>query len=462
MENVADPGPKRLRAGAAVLRTMWTQRLAGPLVAASVVRLTLVGFALARGGVSVLFRPDTVSYLKPGQSIFLHGAYISDGAPEIFRPPGYPLFLGLTTLAGGPVLAVLGQILLSLVSLVLVWRMARRMFADDRIALGASWIFAFEPLSVSYSVVLLSETLFLCLFLLSMERLVEFLHSHRLAALAAAGIWLTAATFVRPVTCYLLFVLVMGLAVAFARFPSLRWKAPALFLIATVPWVALWQLRNRMETGFGGFSSVAAVNLYRYQAVAVTAGLEHRPALQVQKEFDDRIGFAELSEIDEAKRMHGEGMRIVRAHPAEFVRGQLIGAVEVALKPGAAELLNLLGTPENAEELAFWGLGGSRAALQLREHPLRIGVMVLLELILAGLYVLAGLAIVQKSFSRVIRWGILGTVLYFLAANSGVLSRGRFRIPIMALVCILASAGLEQVRTVLKRQARGSEMGRVG
>lgn len=307
MKSAENPGPNSLPARPARERALRVHPLAAPLMAAALVRLALLAIALVGGGPAALFRPDTLSYLKPGQALLLHGAYVNDGAPEIFRPPGYPLFLGLTTLAGGPLLTALIQIALSLLSLALVWQIARRVFASGRIALGAAWIFAFEPLSLSYSVLLLSETLFLLLFLLSMERLVAFLQSRHLAAIAAAGIWLAAATFVRPVTYYLPVALALELAITVARVPGLRWKAPALWLIATLPWLALWQLRNRMETGFGGFSSVQAVNLYRYQAVAIVAGLEHRPTLQVQKEFDDRIGFASLSEIEEAERMRSEG-----------------------------------------------------------------------------------------------------------------------------------------------------------
>jgi len=36
-----------------------------------------------------------------------------------------------------------------------------------------------------------------------MERLAEFLRGHRLRVLAAAGLWLAAATFVRPIAYYL-------------------------------------------------------------------------------------------------------------------------------------------------------------------------------------------------------------------------------------------------------------------
>ena len=151
----------------------WTPRLTGPLLAATVVRVALLAAALARTGVSALVQPDTSSYLIPGRNLLLHGRFFADGVPDLLRTPGYPLLLAITSLAG-PLAGAVANVLLSVFSVILVWRLGRAAFVDDRIAIGAAWIFAFEPLSVANSVVLLSETLFLALFLLSLERLAAF------------------------------------------------------------------------------------------------------------------------------------------------------------------------------------------------------------------------------------------------------------------------------------------------
>ena len=146
-----------------------------------------------------------------------------------------------------------------------------------------------DRLSVIYSILLLSETLFLVLFLLSLAGLVEFLRCRRLRGLAAAGLWLAAATFVRPVTYYLPIALAVGLFLVLAHVPGLRWKAPAVLLVSVLPWLAAWQIRNRVETGFGGFSSIEAHNLYFFSAGDVTARVEHRSLAQVDAElgYDD-------------------------------------------------------------------------------------------------------------------------------------------------------------------------------
>jgi 4-amino-4-deoxy-L-arabinose transferase-like glycosyltransferase len=167
----------------------WTPRLAGPVIAAAVVRLALLAATLVRSGSGALLQTDTDSYLEPGRNLLLHGRFFADGVPDLLRTPGYSLFLAITSLAGLPA-AALANVILSVFSVILVWKLGRTVFGDNRIALGAAWIFAFEPISVTWSCILMSETLFLALLLLSLERLAVFLRGRRLPVLAVSGLWL--------------------------------------------------------------------------------------------------------------------------------------------------------------------------------------------------------------------------------------------------------------------------------
>ena len=267
----------------------WTPRLREPVVAAAALRLLLLSAALVLSGTGVIASGDTASYLEPGRNLLLQARFITGALPEIDRTPGYPLFLALFSLTG-PATAALAQVLLSAFTVLLVWRLARAVFAEERVALLAAWLFAFEPISIIYSVRLLPETLFLALLVLSLERMAVFLRDRSLWVLAQAGLGLAAATFVRPVSYYLPAALALGLFVVLARVPGLppqrqrpvagdpglRWKAPAVLLLSVLPWIAAWQLRNQIETGFGGFSSIVARNLYFYQKLASSIGPSSR------------------------------------------------------------------------------------------------------------------------------------------------------------------------------------------
>jgi hypothetical protein len=430
-----------------------TPRLLVPVAAAVVVRLLLLGAALMRTGSGVIASGDTASYLEPGRNLLLHGRFITGGVPEIGRTPGYPLFLALFSLVG-PATAALAQVLLSAFTVLLVWRLARAVFAEARVALMAAWLFAFEPVSVIYSVRLLPETLFLALMLLSLERLAVFLRGRNLWVLTQAGLWLAAATFVRPVSYYLPAALALGLFAALARVPSLRWKAPAVLLLSVLPWLAVWQLRNQIETGFSGFSSIVARNLYFYQAAEVEARVAHRSFMEVQRGLgypDEQSYLArhpEQAGWDQARRlafMRSEAERVLRAYPGTALTVQLEGSAVVAFTPCAAELLRMLNAYPLDGPKRVVDEGPLRSAMRLAHtHPGAAAVMAALEMVLLGLYVLAARGALCGCVRREALWLLLGVSLYFLAVSGGAQAVGRYRLPVMPVICVFAAAGLRR------------------
>jgi hypothetical protein len=448
----------------------WTPRLAGPVIAAAVVRLAFMGVLIARHGVSILSQADTVSYLVPGRNLLLHGQFMADGVPDLVRTPGYPLFLATTSLAGLPA-AAMANLIVSVFSVLLVWRLGRAVFDDERIALGAAWIFAFEPVSFTYSFVLLSESLFLALLLLSLERLAEFLRKRRLPHLAAAGLWLSAATFVRPVTYYLPVALALGLFVISVRVPGMRWKAPAVLLISVLPWLAAWQVRNWIETGYSGFSSIREMNLYFFVAADVTARVEHRLSLEVTRELGyefftnhsgqdylfqsyldlhpEQIGWNQAQRLD---FMRSQASAIIRAHSRVYLRACIAHFFKTAFDPGAGSFEALMNPGDPGH---FSGLlvneGVVRGAVTLaKTHPWVLAEKTAFAVALLGLYVLAAFGVYRAGVHNAGLWLLLGISLYFLVLSGvagGWGADSRYRQPVMPVVCILAAAGLLRRKT---------------
>jgi dolichyl-phosphate-mannose-protein mannosyltransferase len=455
----------------------WTQQLFGPLIAASVVRLGLISLLIVRNGTSALALGDTNSYLEPGRNLLLHGRFVADGVPDLLRTPGYSIFLAMTSLFGLPAAAV-ANLILSVFCVFLVWRLGRAVFDDDRIALRAAWIFAFEPISVLFSFVLLSETLFLTLLLLSLERLAMFLRGRRLRVLAAAGLCLAAATFVRPVTYYMPVAMVLGLSLVLARVPGLRWKAPAVLLISVLPWLAAWQIRNRVETGYGGFSSVREVNLYFFDVPEITARVEHRKFIDVQKElgylqfthdsgqdylFQPYLALhpeqAGWSQGQRLAFMRTEAVRVIRAHQGVYLRSRLTQLFVDVFEPGATvfDVLLFPGDPKHVFGLIMEEGLARGPILLAKTHPWVAVEKAALAAVMLGLYLFAVRGVVlavRAAFRGGVQngclWLLLGTSLYFLAvaAVAGGGGTSRFRVPIMPVVSILAAAGTRRIKTI--------------
>ena len=367
--------------------------------------------------------------------------------------------------------------------MVLVWRLGRAVFGNDRVALGAAWIFAFEPISVNWSVVLLAEPLFLVLLLLSMERLAVFLLEGRLRVLAAAGFWLAAATFVRPITYYLPIALALGLFLVFERKPGLashrqrpvagnpflRWKAPAVLLICVAPWLAAWQIRNRVETGYGGFSSVTDENLYLYIAPFVTEGAEHRSYVYVRNDLVGDSNYTELwllnsgqiylsqqylarhpeqSEWNQGQRlafMHSQAIDVIRAHYGVYL-GICLKAIFRTLFELGEGSFNLLLDPNRATRVLGSREGRSLAhelsALAIT-YPWIAAEKAAFGIVMMGLYLLAVRGVFRSDMRNARLWMVLGISLYFIAVSGfGSTGSARYRCPIMPVVCILAAAGI--------------------
>lgn len=414
----------------------WTPRLAGPVIAAAFVRLSLLVALLARVGVSALIHADTASYLEPGRNLLLHGRFVADGVPDLLRTPGYPLFLAITSLAGLPCAAV-ANVIVSVLCVILTWKLGRAVFDDDRIALGAAWILAFEPLSVANSSLLISDNLFVAFFLLSLERLAVFLRGRRLRVLAVAGLWLTAATFVRPVTYYLPVALSVGLFLVLARVPGLRWKAPAVLLVSVLPWFAAWQMRNWVETGYGGFSSITDADLYFIGDADVTARVEHRSISEVLARFG-YSGFgnssgqsyllapylarhpeqAGWSQVQRLGFMHSEAVRVIRAHYGDYLRSCLRALPKPLFDPSAApfDLLLYPEAPKYVTGITLSSQGWLRGGIALvKAYPWIVAEKAAFGVVLLGLYLLAARGLFRADLQNPCLWLLLGTSLYFLA-----------------------------------------------
>src|ERR1700719_117759 len=110
---------------------------------------------------TIFYTPDTASYIVPARELVTHHRFFSDGAPELIRTPGYPLLLTAGLLLGRLELAtIVLQILLNCLTVYMVYRTAGLLFESERIALIAASLYAIDPLSILFSSLLSTETLF--------------------------------------------------------------------------------------------------------------------------------------------------------------------------------------------------------------------------------------------------------------------------------------------------------------
>ncbi len=183
--------------------------------------------------------------------------------PETFRVPGYPLFVAIFSLFGKVFfVTTLVQIILAFCTAFLIRRLGCFFFSDT-VGCVAAVLFLLDPTTLLLSLALLSDMLFVFLFIAGFYLLVSRLHKKPLLVTVSAGLIFSYAVCVRPVG---LFALPIFFAPVFISKASLRHKiysAIGILVIITAA-VAPWMWRNYKEAGAFTFSSLPAYNIAKY------------------------------------------------------------------------------------------------------------------------------------------------------------------------------------------------------
>lgn len=198
----------------------------------------------------VKFQIDTSMYVESGMALVNHGVFARpDGAgklvPEIFRTPGYPLFLGI--LHGIMRIPFAGIILIQMALTFLVAFITYKtaLLINSRLGYLSALIVLFDPPVTIFSLMILTDTLFLLCIALFVFVFVRYLKERKIRLLILAAVLAAAATYVRPINYFL------GAAVGvFLLYLLICTKQKKLilhlfvFLLAVSCLTGLWHLRN--------------------------------------------------------------------------------------------------------------------------------------------------------------------------------------------------------------------------
>ena len=376
----------------------------------------------------------------------------SDGLyPEIFRTPGYPLFLALGQASGLGLCGVLViQALLGAVNVLVVYAVGRRLFGTHRPALLAALILAVHPAAIASSASILSETLFTWMVLLGLWLVVR--RPQGLAAAAIGGLVLGLAVLVRPIG------ILLGLAVAMWMIATHRRRTsilPALCLvIASLAPATCWMARN-VRVGFGWqISSVPPINTLfytvAYMRIAEAGGdyADDWPAT-VGGLFDQLRDEIEPNETV-FTAMNRLSIATIRAQPGLYAMVTARSVVKFITDHSAGVLMARLGRsyrPTGLRDRLFrgdwpWSDVPDRAGLAA------VAAWFLWNVLLAALMMLGVVVLACRR-----RWSALlllgGLIVYFILATQAT-GLERFRIPVLGVQALLVAG-------VFVRRNRGAE-----
>ena len=410
---------------------------------------------------------DTESYVAVAQSMLSGDGISTNGRPEFFCTPGYPVLLAVGALTGSFWTVSLLQYLLMALTLVLCVRTARLLNPRlGEIPLFKWWLLLLVPHFLVYPALLLSETLFGFLLTASVWFGARWRATRSRVDLFAGALLLGLLPLVRPVG-----VVAVGLYGAFllvryvkhARrhdFPAKCRICGALLLALLVAGPTLgWSARNWIAGGPFAVSTVSAHNLYHYNAARIQAVRDSRDVRDVMAERAE-LEWRWLEENPEAtvrdlaRWNTREGLRTFLETPFLSAAVYLYDDLASFL-PEAAQICELLGiTTGNSGALAVLRQEGIfPAARQYFGEELSAIPFVALGVLWSMFFLLALGQAMLVTVCRPVPWlWVFALIAFALLAVVGAPANPRFFFPCVPLFLILILAANDDIAPARERR----------
>ena len=386
------------------------------------------------------YAPDSASYITPAFNL-IHGNGFtgSDGRPETFRTPGYPLLIVPFLWASKDLgYLIIFQHLLQVFVAVATAAAAFRIFRSRRQALIVGILLSIDLPTLESADSILSETFFTITLAAALWLLWSASQKPEkplTGSLFLSGLLAGASVLIRPISLY--FFLPVAVYLWLIRRRS-RLRAVVGFTTAFAFFPLLWAARNYHETGRFTVTSVGGLEMMCCRAAGVLA-------LDDPGDFNSNL----------AKR--GEELKDAACADLKTIYGKDCAEISVVEKsdfflPRARSIL--MQHPIASLRLAFRGaavmwLDGGPSTLQgisgINPHT---GIRLLLFYTAPALcFAFVGLWTLWKHNRQLCYLSLL-TIGYFVVMSSGADSYSRHRVPIVPLYVILTTAGIGSTQRV--------------
>lgn len=404
---------------------------------------------------SLLYVSDSLTYLQVGKNLITHGIYSMEVSstphPDNFRTPLYPLFLipfiWLKTSLYVP--AIVQNIFMSLGIVVFLF-LSQKIFGRAESLLAACF-FALEPFTALISSQIMTEAIFVPLFLLSLLLVALYIKNKKIVNLISGAIFLALAALTRPIAFYLFLTIPLAVLLA-EKNKKLFLKNSFLALVSFFIVVSPWLLFNAIKLNTAEFSSVSNMQFYAYHG-RMFDEWRHRNDTST----NDRLPQLDLSTINDTfdaraiPLIKSTGLRYLKAHWSEYLIYHFIRLPSLYTDSGYASILNGLPFLKFNYDTVKGGFFDQLTVGKFSDvlHTI-VSQPLFLVLLFADLFfiLIALLALlnplfhylIHKKIPAFILWLILVLSIYTIIASP--IGGARFRIPINPILFILAMNSL--------------------
>ncbi len=384
--------------------------------------------------------------------------------PNPLRPPLYPLVLaGILALPGSFWLAMILQMLLASTIPVLAYLISKR-FVSKKIAFWVGIAMAIEPLGMLFSFVLITETLFIFLFLLSILIFLEFLEKPKLKTAFWLSLIFALGLLVKPVTQYIAFIMPFVLWYHLRK-QAWPWKQAAIpgiiFAVVCMVVVSPWLYRNHKQFGVAGMGAQPAFNLATYVVPSVLS-FENGTDFRTERDILYASGVDSTKiNLSNSKEYIANAVPVILDHPIGLVKTMATSALTFLTHDGMLMVLQYSGIRPSfyLEKPAIVLLINEPLNFLQEMGKLASSPMILVLLVrviwigITLLFIYGAFAYIRKNGFTLPITLLLLLVLYFMLTTmaNGLGVNGRFRMPVNPLLFMFAFYGISTIYNRLRR-----------
>jgi 4-amino-4-deoxy-L-arabinose transferase-like glycosyltransferase len=435
-------------ASAVQVQELETERLAPLLL------ILLAGLVLRLGVLAWFYdRPPSIwdegDYKTLARNLVQHGEFsYTPGTPVSIRPPLFPAMVAGVYLVFGldnyQAVRVI-QVVLSLLTVVVLYQLGRAI-SSRRVALWLAGFCALYPSLISFTGLLLTETLFTLLLCSACYTLVLFYQRGALAYVVATGVLLGLAALTRSVVWmsppFLALFMVLTLKTPWRRRLLASTMLVAAFALTLAPWMirctALEQTLVMVDTMGGSnflMGNYKHTPLHRsWDAISIKGERSWDREVIAAYPPSERVTQGQFDKL--ALR---QGLKFVRENPWLTFHRDVIKFFD------------------------FWGLDRElvAGAGQGLFGPMPKLVVLLLTMIIFGTYAAAMLLgvfgmVLTPLADRRLHWFLLLVIAFICGMHTLVFGHSRYHLPVMPLVMVFSASALVSGRELWQAPRRWS------
>ncbi|MDD2900985.1 MAG: glycosyltransferase family 39 protein [Syntrophales bacterium] len=411
---------------------------------------------------------DSKGYIALAKELSSHGRFVNSlegtlygrpHTPEIVRTPGYPLFLIPGIWLGNlELVTIFLQIILCCLTVFYTYKLSLILFNNIFAALTSAALVAIDPMSIFFTIYILSETLFAFLIIVFVYYYVTYINSRELKYLIIASISLVISIFVRPIGYYLTFLLALGFIVfkiCTRKFDLKVFVHTCIFLLIVIIPVSAWQVRNYVTAQYPGFSAISECSIYFHNAAAVLAKKMNTSYtdLQVKMGQWDVNDYFKVhpeqrswTEAERFRYMKEQSLNIIKNNPLIYAKIHLMGMLRVLFDPGMVKYFKLFRYQDDQVQFIKYLVdNGIVATIKIIcfKRPLMFIFYVISGALLFAIIVFACWSLISKNMHYTLPIILmLLIIMYIVFISGGPTDNPRYRLPIMPLISIFAGFGL--------------------